>query len=231
LSVNAQKNKASKSDRATTSAPAEQNASASDAQFKLYRAIYEQGLRYNDLNTSTQALHVMIALRPEDKTLLDSLALVYFQRGAWGQCALVSTEVLKENPEKTSMLELRAVSYQSLGMGMESLADFEKLYPLTNNPYHLYEIASLQFSIRRYGECEATLVKLMGDESIKDKKLVLGSGQQKQDVPMVAACLNMRGVLDLQQGKSESAKAYLEAALKIMPDFELAKNNLAAANK
>lgn len=204
---------------------------AADSQFQFYRTIYEQGLRYNDLNTSTQALHAMIALHPDEKTLLDSLAMVYFQRGAWGQCALVATDVMKTEPNKPSMLELRAVSYQSLGMPMESLKDFETLYPLTKNPYHLYEIASLQFSVRRYGECETTLIQLLGDESIKDKKLVLGTGQNQQEVPMPAACLNMRGVLDLEQGKPETAKAYLEAAIKIMPDFALAKNNLAAANK
>lgn len=226
FSVQAQKNKNSKKEPVAKPA-----SSDSDAQFQLYRSIYEQGLRYNDLNTSTQALHAMIALRPEEKTLLDSLAMVYFQRGAWSQCAIVSTDALKNEPNKPSMLELRAISYQSLGMPKESLADFETLYPLTQNPYHLYEIAGLQYSIRRYGECEASLIKLLGDESIKDKKLPLGTGKQRQDVPMIAACLNMRGVLDLEQGKKESALTYLEAAIKIMPDFALANNNLAAAKK
>jgi tetratricopeptide (TPR) repeat protein len=225
LPVSAQKNKKD------TPAPAVEEKSGTDEQFKFYRSLYEQGLQYNDLNVATDAMHSMIALQPGKTELLDSLALLYFHRNAWAQCALVSTDALKKNPEKASLLELRAVSYQSLGMPIESLEDFEKLYQLGKNPYHLYEIATLQYSIKRFGECEVSVTKLMNDPEIKDKNIALGGGDNRQEVPLLAAALNIRGVLDLEQGKKDSAKTWFETALKMKPDFILAKNNLAVAEK
>ncbi|MEM0995906.1 MAG: hypothetical protein AAGN35_02455 [Bacteroidota bacterium] len=224
LPASAQKKKKGDAEPAVTAAPS--NAGGSDL-YTTYEKMYTQGLRYNDLAISTHAMHAMIALRPRETALKDSLSRLYFQRGAWAQCILVGTEVLQEQPENNAVLELRAVSYQSVGLPKESLEDFEKLYVRTKNPYHLYEIATLQFNIRRFGECEASIGRLLQDESIKDKTITLGAGERRQEVPMAAAVLNMRGVVDLEQGKKESAKQYLEAALKIQPDFELAKNNLA----
>lgn len=195
--------------------------------FSTQQRIYQQGLQYNDLAVATQALHTMIALQPENTSLRDTLARLYFQRGAWPQCIFVTDEVLAENPNDPAMLELRAVSKQTIGMPKEALADFETLYGITKNVYHLYEVATLQFSMRRFGECEASVTALLEKEEIKEKTMVIGSNDGRQEVPFPAACLNLRGVLDMEQGKKETARTFFNAALKVMPTFELAKNNLA----
>ncbi|HHG86271.1 MAG TPA: hypothetical protein ENJ82_16090 [Bacteroidetes bacterium] len=197
------------------------------ANYQMQERIYMQGLKYNDLAISTQALYNMMVIHPDDLSLKDSLARMYFQRGAWGQCILVANEILENKPNSESILELRAVSHQTIGMPKEALKDFEKLYGISKNPYHLYEISTIQYSIRRFGECENNIEILLRSDEIKDKKMVLGNAQQQQEVPFVVACLNLRGVLDMEQGKKETARKFFDAAIKVMPDFQLAKNNLA----
>jgi hypothetical protein len=50
------------------------------------------------------------------------------------------------------MLEMAAISKQSLGALKESLADYESLYKQKPDLYSLYQIATLQYQLKRYGE-------------------------------------------------------------------------------
>jgi tetratricopeptide (TPR) repeat protein len=174
---------------------------------QTYRKIYDTALNYNDF----------------------TLAALYFQRGAWPQVVLLTTELLTGNPSNIGALELRAVANQSLGRAKESLEDYESLYKQNKNPYHLYEIASLQLAMKRFGECEQSVRQLLSDMSIKDKEIAITvQDGRSQQVPLAAAAMNMNGVLDLEQGKKDSAKGHFENAIKVFPEFLLAKNNLDA---
>ncbi|MEM7035805.1 MAG: tetratricopeptide repeat protein [Bacteroidota bacterium] len=199
--------------------------------FQHHWSIYEAALSVDDLAVATNSLYQCIALQPDRIGLKDTLARIYFQRSAWPQCILTSTQVLEKQPESEAMLELRAVSRASLNLAKDALSDYEKLYGLTSNPYHLYEIATLQFTMRRFGECEQSIARLLKDEALKDQKIVLGTQKSRQEVPLNAACLNMRGVVDLEQGRKESAAEFFNAALKLFPEFTLAKNNLELSKK
>jgi tetratricopeptide (TPR) repeat protein len=196
-----------------------------------YRKVFVQAVTFNDLSVATDAIYNLLSLGEAHAHYLDTLALIYFQRAAWPQVANVTTTILKKTPEAEGPLELRAVAFQTMGMAKESLEDYEKLYGITKNAYHLYEIAALQFAMRRFGECDQSLGRLMNDPSVKDKVIQLNTGKQAQEVPLLAACSNMIGVLLLEQGKKEEAKLAFEAALKQFPDFVLAKNNLEETKK
>jgi tetratricopeptide (TPR) repeat protein len=196
---------------------------------QTYRKIYDTALNYNDFAVATEAMYHLIALQPGVDALKDTLAALYFQRGAWPQVVLLTTELLTGNPSNIGALELRAVANQSLGRAKESLEDYESLYKQNKNPYHLYEIASLQLAMKRFGECEQSVRQLLSDMSIKDKEIAITvQDGRSQQVPLAAAAMNMNGVLDLEQGKKDSAKGHFENAIKVFPEFLLAKNNLDA---
>ena len=197
-----------------------------------YKSVFDRAVRYNDLAVASDAVYQLLSISESNANFLDTLAVLYFQRSAWPQTILVCNDLLAKEPNKASSLELRAIAHQSIGMIKESLADFEALYPLTKNLYHLYEIAAMQYTIKRFGECDVTLGKLLNDPEIKDKKIEINASQnERQSVPLAAACHNMAGVMLLEQGrKADAAKAF-EEALKLFPDFVLAKNNLKEAQK
>jgi tetratricopeptide (TPR) repeat protein len=196
---------------------------------KSYKAMYADGLRYGDLAVASNAVYGLLSIHPDSTALLDTLAALYFQRGAWPQVVLVTTDILMKNDKNEGALELRAVANQSLGRAKESLEDYEKLFGRNNNPYHLYEIAALQFAMKRFGECERSVQQLLTDQSIKDKTIVISlQDGRSQDVPLAAAGMNLLGVMSMEQGKKENAKTAFESALKVFPEFILAKNNLEA---
>lgn len=201
-------------------------------EYQLQKSIAMMALKYNDAMVAKQALYNMIALSPERTDLIDSLALLYFQIGSYTECILVAREILEKQPDKTSILEVKAISEQNLGLAKMALEDYEKLYPATKNIFHLYQIATLQYDLKRFGECDVTIQRLMADEKLKESKIKIFLGQgQSQEVPMEAGIYNMQGMLLLNINKEVEAKERFNKALELAPEFVLPKNNLAALEK
>lgn len=200
-------------------------------QAAFYQKVYEQGLRYNDLAVSTQAVHGIIAADPEATHWLDTLATLYFQRGAFAQCLLTSTEALQNTPGNQTTMEMAAVSKENLGLLKEALADYEQLYSKSQNIFHMYQISTIQYGLRRFGECEQTVNRLLADPKGKEETILINSERGQQRVPFYAACQNLLGVLMLDLGKQDMAKKHFDQAILIYPEFALAKANLLALSK
>lgn len=203
---------------------------AQDA-FEVQQRFYKNALKNYDLQAATIALYNMIALKPEKADLNDSLALLYFAGERYPQAYLVGEQILKTNPNRNDILEVVAVSKQNLGMLKESLADYEKLYAAEKSLYYLYQMATLQYQLKRYGECVASLDQIINNpESAKQKVNIVVQGGS-QDVPMNAAALNVKGICAMELNQEEAAKDNFTKALSAFPDFALAKGNLEMLGK
>jgi len=201
--------------------------------YAIQEHIYKKSVQYGDLGIAKSALFTMLALKPENTFLKDTLAILYFQSKAYVQSILVTNEILDNDPSKISALEIKAISESALGYVKEALDDYEKLYAKTKNVYHLYQIASLQYQLKRIGECELSINKILADPKVTEQKVAMTIGQrgQQQQVVLKAAAINMKGVLFKETGKLEMAKAEFNEALSIQSDFVLAKGNLQALTK
>lgn len=192
-----------------------------------WQKIYDRGVHYNDLAVATEAVYHLRELQPERTGLGDTLARLYLERTAYTQCLLVSLDILEKDPENLVVREYAALSRQSLGMVKEALAEYETLFKATDNSYHLYEIAGLQYALRRYGECEESLNRLLERKDLDGKTISLAAANtRRQDVPMAAAFHNLFGVLEMDQGHPNKAENHFVQALRIYPEFILAQNNL-----
>lgn len=197
----------------------------------FYEKMYQQGVEYNDLAVATQAVHSILVLQPDAVQWMDTLSGLYFQRGAFAQCLLTTTQVMEKEPKNERVLEMQAISKENLGLMREALADYESLYKMTGSAFHQYEIATIQYSLRRFGECEDTINRLLANPDAKDEIILIAHQKGQQKVPFYAACENLLGVLMMDQGMKEFAKKHFNQALQLYPDFILAKGNLAAASK
>jgi len=202
---------------------------AQDA-FDIQMKVYATALKYYDLNAATSALYNAMALKPDRKDLRDSLALLYFAGERYGQAYTVGEEILKENPKRNDILEMVAVSKQSLGLAKEALEDYETLYKAdTKQIFYLYQIATLQYQLKRYGECVASLDQIIGNEAAAKQNVnIRNSNNTSQSVPMKAAALNVKGIVAMDLSKEAEAKELFNQAIQAFPDFALAKGNLAA---
>ncbi|MCS7163264.1 MAG: tetratricopeptide repeat protein [Bacteroidia bacterium] len=189
--------------------------------------VYQQAQRYGDVFTQIYALHWRLAAEGASFALRDTLAQTYFQAGLFRQCINVVEELLRENPRSTDLLELRALAYLYLQDQKNALDAYEKLYELTQSPLYLYQVITLQFNLQRYGECQANIERLLATPESERLRIRISTPDgQSQEVPLRAAAWNVRGVLLRTQKEHSRAKAAFEEALKIYPDFLLAKGNL-----
>ena len=199
--------------------------------FEHYMKVYDQAsIKYNDFAVARNALYSMIALRPDRLGLKDTLAYLYFNSNNYLQVILLGNEILETNPARSEILELVAVSEQNLGLQKNALESFEKLYALTKDVYHKYNIASLQYMLKRYGECSESLNSILSStDSLGDVTISNNQGES-QKVPLKAAAFNMRGVIALEINQIDVARQNFQKALELFPEFTLAKGNLEMAN-
>ncbi|MFN0047803.1 MAG: tetratricopeptide repeat protein [Cytophagales bacterium] len=198
-----------------------------DNSYSLEEKILKDALKYGDLNVAKQSLYKMIALKPENKNLKDSLAFVYINLGSLQQAILLSREILETTPDNVSILEVKAIAEQNLGLAKEALTSYESLHSKSKNVYHLYQIATLQYDLKRLAECNASIDAILTSPEVEKKELNIGTGTrgEQQKVVLKAAALNMKGVLAMDLNENTIAKVCFDEALKLTPDFVLAKNN------
>jgi len=197
-----------------------------------HKAVFDYALVNSDIGTAITALYYRIAEDPQNIGLRDTLASLYFTSGGFRQCLAVASQLLSVDPKNVKMMELMAISYQNLGMAKEALEVYERLYPQSKSNYHLYQMAILQYALKRNGECNQTLQSLiLGADNEKDKVTVAVNQQYSQEVPIKAAAYNVRGRLLFEQKMYAEAQASYEASLKIFPEFVLAKGNLDEVKK
>lgn len=194
--------------------------------------IYNRAMLFGDYLVAKDALFGLIVKYPERIDYIDSLARIYYALGAYPQGLLAAKIVLEKKPENLDMLELSAISQDALGNKKEALEAYEKLSQKTKNLNHAYQVAVLQFSLQRYGECAATTDKILSDPEAAKQKISINVDQTNtQEVSLVAAVRNLRGVMYKEMTQPDKAKTEFESALKETPDFMLAKNNLELLNK
>ncbi len=198
---------------------------AQDA-FEIQSRVYKTALKNYDLQAATIALYNMQALKPERTDLNDSLALLYFAGERYAQAYLIGEEIVKADPKRNDILELVAVSKQNLGLVKEALADYEKLYAAEKSVFYLYQQATLQYQLKRYGECVASLDQIISNPESEKQKVNIRLQQGSQEVPMKAAAFNVKGICAIELNQEEAAKQNFTKALELYPDFVLAKGNL-----
>jgi tetratricopeptide (TPR) repeat protein len=199
--------------------------------FDVQMRVYKSALKNYDLQTATIALYNMQALKPERTDLNDSLAIIYFTSEKYAQAYFVANAIVTADPKRNDMLEMVAVSQQNLGMIKESLASYEKLYAAGKSVYYLYEMGILQYQLKRFGECIASLDQILASADADKQKVNIRGQQSSQDVPMKAAAYNVKGICALEVNQPDAAKENFNKALQLFPDFVAAKGNLETLEK
>ncbi|MBK8413699.1 MAG: hypothetical protein IPL22_03690 [Bacteroidetes bacterium] len=112
------------------------------------------------------ALFEVIAMQPQVTTHYDSLANIYFRMGAYEQAILAADKA----PQRDVLKEIQAYSYRNLGDVKTALPLFESLFTASGSPEHGYQLATLQYSLKRLGECAITASKVSVHPDSKKRK-------------------------------------------------------------
>jgi len=191
----------------------------------------KQALSYGDKNVATNAMYSMIMLEGPKSVYKDSLAYLYFNDRNYISCFLVTNDILKSKPDHLEFLEMNAISLESMGATEKAAEAYLKLFSKTNNNYHAYNLAGLQFGLNKFEEAYATIKKadkLPDDGQVKITFQV--NKNYNQNVDLKAAIAYLEGLIAQNLTKNNEAKLSFERAIKLYPEFVLAKTKLDALN-
>ncbi len=190
---------------------------------------YVTALQWNDNEVAKNALYDLIIENPQNDSLIFNLAYYYYENQQYPSSVLVSQQLLTRNPKNLAALEISAVGFEAMGVPDRSLQNYESLYLLTNNINTLYKMAFLQYDLKRFAECLASIDILLASKDLDASKVSYNDGGNKpKDYPMKVAILNLKGMAVQEHlGDKVAAKKLYTEALGIAPDFTLAKENLA----
>jgi tetratricopeptide (TPR) repeat protein len=195
-------------------------------------AVYAKAISFGDYEVARIALFNMIVKNPDSLNYLDSLVTLYFSLGQMTQCVLAGNQYLQRDTTNLSVMEMVALSYSQLSKNIEALGIYERMYKQTGNIYYAYQTAVQQFYLKRIGECNQTIDRILADpKSITEKIAITMDKGEQQQVPVKAAALNMRGIIYKEMNMPDKAKLAFIEALAIMPEFALAKGNLELLTK
>ncbi len=192
----------------------------------LEKTIYRKALKNYDLDVAKTAVYRILELEGKNSVYLDSLAYIYFNQKNYLSCLQVANQILKQK-EKKDILELKAVSLENLNDVKSAIEVYEKLYAINKDVLTAYKLAELQHRLKRETEAYATLKSA---ESLKfpDKITITfptGKKGQIQRVPFKAAFYNLLALTAYDLHNYDMAIKYYDEALKIFPDFFIAKQN------
>ncbi|MEX2513686.1 MAG: hypothetical protein WD398_12345 [Cyclobacteriaceae bacterium] len=191
--------------------------------------IYALAMRYNDVSVAKSKLYELMERNPQNLKYPETLASLYFEMEQYSSSALVALDILERNSKSIPALEIAAFSLEQLGALERALPHFESLHLLSGDLFSLYKASYLQYSLKKYDEALNSVNMLIKEKKAAEQKLNFPKEDDTmQEVSMVAAAQNLKGLIYKDQGSNTEAKAAFEEALAQSPDFELAKENLAS---
>ncbi len=194
-------------------------------------AILNKARAFNDIDMEKEALYKLLVLDERDTSVLMSLAQLYFNSGNFTSSVLVSLDFLNKHPGNITALEIAALSYEQLRIYDKAVQFYEDLYLRRQNINVLYQIAYLQYALKRFDESSNNLNILESkSEGAANMQFPKADGAV-QEVPVMAAVLNLKGLIAKEQGNTEEAKRMFNEAIKLAPDFEAPKISIEEINK
>lgn len=187
----------------------------------------KQALNYGDKIVAANAMYSIISMEGPNSTYKDSLAYLYFNERNYVSCFLVTKDILKAKQDNMEILEMNAISLESIGALQPSLESYNLLFSKSNSNYHLYKIAGLQLTLKKFDEALASIKK--ADQLKDDGKVNVSFQVNKnytQNVPLKPAIAYLQGIIELNLDKKAEAKISLQKALTLFPEFAVAKSKL-----
>ena len=194
---------------------------------ELEKEKMKQALAFGDKTVATNAMYNIIAAEGAMSTYKDSLAYLYFNSRNYVSCFLVTNDIISRKPENLELLEMNAISLESMGALEKASEAYANLLAKTSNNYHGYKLAGLQFGAKKFDEALVTIKKadqLPDDGAIKVNFQV--NKNYNQNVDLKAAIAYLEGMISLGLKKDKEAITAFERAVKVFPDFVLAKSKI-----
>jgi len=194
-----------------------------------YARKYSIAQRWGDYDVAKDALYDLIIEYPGNDSIIFTLAYFYYENQKYPSSAMICKDLLTRDSKNVPALELAGMSYENLNIKDRALQSYESLFLLTNNNSTLYKMASLQYDLKRYKESLTNADILLGKPEADSLKVIFNDAKDlPKEYSIRAALLNLKGLVYKAQEDKVNARKSFEESLKVAPDFDAAKKNLAS---
>lgn len=198
----------------------------------LHLQVYRNAVSAGDLATAITALNYVVATEMKSGKYQDSLAMLYFATNNIQQANYWSNKVLTVQPNNLVMLDVKATALKQMGQPLQAIETYEKMLSIDKSPATCFNLTELQYSVKRLYECVASTQ--LAEQMTIPKDLGFSykiSDKENAQTPLMAAFYNYRGLALYDLGQKEEAKNAFMSALKLDPNFLLAKAYLEQLEK
>lgn len=188
---------------------------------KHYEAYYKEMKLQGDIQGVINALTHLNILTPS-KERRDTLAYVYANNNQHLQ-ALNTIGIEKDESDSNLAVQVKAISLKALNQPKRAIEHFEIMQKRSPSPYIAYELADLKIQVGD-NQGATALIDYGISNSKDDMKYAFYERQQPYEVPLKAAFIHLKGLMEynLDKTKIDEAIAFMDEALKIEPNFNLA---------
>ena len=199
------------------------NAQSNAELIKHYQNYYEQMKAQADIQGVINGLTHLNILEPS-QAKKDTLAALYMNNGMHLQALNVIG--IEQNASDTDFaVEIKAVCLQELNQPERSIVHYDELFKRKPNPFVAYELAELSTQLNKLDDA-AKHIEYGFANSSDDVMRTFTEGQGIYQVPVKAAFLYLKSLVEFKrnpQTNIDSAIAILDEAIKMAPEFNLAK--------
>ncbi|MFI5221978.1 MAG: hypothetical protein ACHQK8_06620 [Bacteroidia bacterium] len=194
---------------------------------EVYKKLYEKSMSMKDYSTAIMAVQMILLEDSSMASYQDSLPELYAAVNNVEAVSKTIDPVLKRHPKDEKFIQIKSVVQQEQGDYEGVMNSYSTLYELTHKLSYLYQIGTMSFQMGKLDEATKIVDEILSKApGSKDSLDIFVSEQQKQKVPILAAALNFKGYIFAQKRNLPEAKKYFESALKVFPDFVMAKRNI-----
>ena len=190
--------------------------------------VYKNAKANGDYISCISALNRIMARDEYNMGVYDSLARVYYQAQLFVPAYQVAQKALQQSNNDDLVL-IAAESSERIGKTPESIDYY--LQWLQNHPNEInisYKVATAYFNIKNIPAAKGELAKIIKNPKAKEIGLNFNTDNVAQTISYYAAALNVLGFIQMQEKDFIKAEIAFLEALKVHPNFVLAKNNYAA---
>lgn len=187
--------------------------------------LFSHSMDVKDYHTAIVAAQMTLQSDSNQTLYEDTLPELYVAIHNFEAAEIYADKVLHRKKTDERMYQIKALCYQQLGRVEDEFATYNTLYSLTKKIAYLYQVTAFQLSTGNETEAVKNLDEMEKLAKPTDSVDFAISETEKQKVPVIAACYNMRAYVQAQKRDLAGAKGLFEKAIKVYPDFIVARRN------
>jgi tetratricopeptide (TPR) repeat protein len=192
-----------------------------------YQRYYEAARGLNDTSGQISGLLGMLSVRQDDTFALKTLSFLYLAKGNTESALISASNYLKLKPEDIEVIKVQGAAMQMAHDFQRAIIVYTELFYRTKEPQFKYLQAYMEYELFRQAEALRTIDDCMRITASETTLMQIKYNDGTSDwIPVKAACLNLRGLVYMDMKEIEKAKMIWEEAIRMYPDFQLAKDNL-----